>query len=276
MARGVEKPRRSDGQGPDRDDPASASGDLAAWIPDKLASITDLTSRRRAEAEPERDARPSTENGVGEWLPDGIQPAAPREESFDANGDSGAQFVPDGLPPRASPQSNPVRPAPPEPIQAEPEPAEPTQAEAALARAEERLRETERVLREAEGRAREAEERGERLSTDLEALQRKVEQHARQVEIAERRAAARPNARPSPPPAPARELPPRPKPPEGKIDVNRASFETLRSLGLSVSQTARLVGQRDQAGGFRSIVDLDAVWGLPRDLVEVLKQRSVF
>ena len=36
--------------------------------------------------------------------------------------------------------------------------------------------------------------------------------------------------------------------PDGRIDLNHASFEQLRALGLSVTQAARVIGQREQHG----------------------------
>jgi DNA uptake protein ComE-like DNA-binding protein len=60
----------------------------------------------------------------------------------------------------------------------------------------------------------------------------------------------------------------------GTLDLNRASFEQLRVAGLSVTQAARLIGQREQLGGFKSVDDVDAVVGLPRDLKQSLKDHG--
>jgi DNA uptake protein ComE-like DNA-binding protein len=59
--------------------------------------------------------------------------------------------------------------------------------------------------------------------------------------------------------------------PKSISELNRASFEQLCRLGLSVNQTARLIGQREQRGGFSSFDDLDGLRGLSADTVEVLK-----
>jgi DNA uptake protein ComE-like DNA-binding protein len=59
--------------------------------------------------------------------------------------------------------------------------------------------------------------------------------------------------------------------PKSISELNRASFEQLCRLGLSVHQTARLIGQREQRGGFSSFDDLDGLRGLSADTVEVLK-----
>lgn len=57
----------------------------------------------------------------------------------------------------------------------------------------------------------------------------------------------------------------------GRLDLNLATFEALRALGLSVSQSARFIGQRDARGGFRSVDDLDRLYGLPGEVVQLLK-----
>jgi DNA uptake protein ComE-like DNA-binding protein len=50
----------------------------------------------------------------------------------------------------------------------------------------------------------------------------------------------------------------------GKIDLNVATFEELRSLGLSVTQSARLIAYRDVRGGYESLDELDEIPGLSR------------
>jgi DNA uptake protein ComE-like DNA-binding protein len=51
----------------------------------------------------------------------------------------------------------------------------------------------------------------------------------------------------------------------GKVDLNHATFEELRKLGLSVTQTARVIAYRDVRGGFESLDELDDIPGLPKD-----------
>jgi hypothetical protein len=58
------------------------------------------------------------------------------------------------------------------------------------------------------------------------------------------------------------------------VDLNTASFETVRELGLSVTQAARLIAQRDQRGGFSSLADLDSLYGFPQGLLEDLRRKS--
>ena len=66
-------------------------------------------------------------------------------------------------------------------------------------------------------------------------------------------------------------------PPEGeegeRLDINTASFEELRQVGLSVTQAARLLAMRDAAGRLGSVDDLDALPGLPEDLLASIKGR---
>jgi DNA uptake protein ComE-like DNA-binding protein len=62
--------------------------------------------------------------------------------------------------------------------------------------------------------------------------------------------------------------------PDGRLDLNAASFEQLRALGLSITQAGRVIGQREQHGGFQSVADVDAVVGIPKGVKEALKQHG--
>ena len=62
--------------------------------------------------------------------------------------------------------------------------------------------------------------------------------------------------------------------PEQGIDLNRASFEDLRRLGLSSTQAARVVSYREANGGFDSLERLREVPGLPGKLVDRVRQRA--
>jgi Helix-hairpin-helix motif len=55
-------------------------------------------------------------------------------------------------------------------------------------------------------------------------------------------------------------------------ELNEATYERLRSLGLSVTQVRRVLAHRERSGGFRSVDDLDEIPGFPRALLEELKQ----
>jgi DNA uptake protein ComE-like DNA-binding protein len=59
----------------------------------------------------------------------------------------------------------------------------------------------------------------------------------------------------------------------GQLDLNIASFEELRDLGLSVTQSARVIAYRDTRGGFDSLEELDEIPGLPKDTRGVLRNR---
>ena len=58
-----------------------------------------------------------------------------------------------------------------------------------------------------------------------------------------------------------------------KLDLNTASFEQLRGLGLSVTQSARLIAYRDVNDGFDSLDELDKIPGLPKETRGRLKTR---
>jgi DNA uptake protein ComE-like DNA-binding protein len=57
------------------------------------------------------------------------------------------------------------------------------------------------------------------------------------------------------------------------LDLNLASFEELRELGLSVTQSARVIAYRDTRGGFDSMEELDEIPGLPKDSRNALRNR---
>jgi hypothetical protein len=55
------------------------------------------------------------------------------------------------------------------------------------------------------------------------------------------------------------------------LDLNSASFEELRGVGLSVTQSARVIAYRDTRGGFGSLDDLAAVPGFSRETISSLR-----
>jgi DNA uptake protein ComE-like DNA-binding protein len=63
--------------------------------------------------------------------------------------------------------------------------------------------------------------------------------------------------------------------PTEKLSVSSASFEELRALGLSVTQTQRVIEYRETSGGFNSLDELDSVPGFERSLLVELKSRVV-
>jgi hypothetical protein len=64
-----------------------------------------------------------------------------------------------------------------------------------------------------------------------------------------------------------------PEPEERRLDINAVRFEDLRGLGLSVSQSARVIATRDVRSGFKSLKELDDLDDLPNEVVSRLKQR---
>ena len=55
------------------------------------------------------------------------------------------------------------------------------------------------------------------------------------------------------------------------LDLNSASYEDLRELGLSVTQTGRVLAYRERVGGFNSLDDLDAIPGFPHEFLAGFK-----
>jgi DNA uptake protein ComE-like DNA-binding protein len=97
----------------------------------------------------------------------------------------------------------------------------------------------------------------------------------------EPKAEAPPAPEPEPEPAPEPEPEPEPEPqasaPQPKapaLDLNQASFDQLCKLGLSVKEAARVIGHREQRGGFSSPADLDQLSGLPPETIAKLKQAA--
>ena len=62
-------------------------------------------------------------------------------------------------------------------------------------------------------------------------------------------------------------------PTEKKLSLSTASFEELRAVGLSVTQTQRVIEYREANDGFNSLDELDSVPGFERSLLVELKSR---
>jgi len=56
-----------------------------------------------------------------------------------------------------------------------------------------------------------------------------------------------------------------------RVDVNLATSEDLRSLGVGVIETGRILAERERCGGFESLEQLDAIGGISPELVAKLK-----
>ena len=59
------------------------------------------------------------------------------------------------------------------------------------------------------------------------------------------------------------------------MSLNSATFEELREVGLSVTQTGRVLAYREHSGGFTSISDLDGIPGFPQEFLDSVKDRLV-
>ena len=57
------------------------------------------------------------------------------------------------------------------------------------------------------------------------------------------------------------------------VSLNSASYEQLRQVGMSVTQTGRVLSFREKAGGFKSLDELDSIPGFPQGFLDDLKTR---
>jgi competence protein ComEA len=57
------------------------------------------------------------------------------------------------------------------------------------------------------------------------------------------------------------------------VDLNSGSSEEFRSLGMSVTQTRRVIEFREQNGGYSSVEDLERVAGFSREFLAQMKGR---
>ena len=60
--------------------------------------------------------------------------------------------------------------------------------------------------------------------------------------------------------------------PAEPINVNEVGYDELRALGLSVTQTGRVLAFRERSGGFASLDDLDEIPGFPSAQLQQLKR----
>jgi DNA uptake protein ComE-like DNA-binding protein len=137
-------------------------------------------------------------------------------------------------------------------------------------------------LRQANLRLRAQDEEIEGLQAKVEELKAEIEdsKRAHAAQAAGARKAAKPKpARPTMTAKPKRAVKPKraAKPKRGSgLDVNSATFEQLRELGLSITQSSRLIAYRDTRGGFESLDDVAAVPGFSRDTLRDLSSRVQF
>ena len=67
--------------------------------------------------------------------------------------------------------------------------------------------------------------------------------------------------------------PPDATPSDGVLDLNAAGFGQLRALGLTITQSARLIAARERLGGFGSMAEVEGLPGFPRDVKAMLRER---
>ena len=198
------------------------------------------------------------------------EPAAPRERRSGVLGRLRRREPETPVPGSPDPQGQAPAPVPPG-APAQPPPLQPSPAA--------------QPRHQAAGGPPEDEIRG--LTLVVEALADKVETLEKRLDAASGAEAlpveAVPPAAPAPaapaPAAPTPGLPPGPAPEspgpfatgEG-LDLNRAAFEDLRGLGLSVTQSKRVLAYRDERGGFRSVDELDQLPGFSRSQLEHLRR----
>ncbi|MDX6615726.1 MAG: Helix-hairpin-helix motif [Solirubrobacterales bacterium] len=123
----------------------------------------------------------------------------------------------------------------------------------------------------------------ERVEEQLREVEQRVERAGRVVrDISAGQTPARSTPREPTPDEPGREAE------ESSVDVeessgdvigraldalNRISFEQLRDLGLSVTQSARLLARRDARGSLASFDDLSDLAGFSREVLDQLRKR---
>lgn len=57
------------------------------------------------------------------------------------------------------------------------------------------------------------------------------------------------------------------------VNVNEATFEQLRELGMSVVQATRVIAYRERRDGFESVDQLETIPGLPKPMLDELRQK---
>jgi DNA uptake protein ComE-like DNA-binding protein len=181
---------------------------------------------------------PDRSSGAESWLPEdaGSGSASETTEGQSEDPSSGRQWLLDETGPRLSqgPDSSDSEPA-----------QDATKSEARLKAAEEALSQRDIRISELEGRVAELESRIDELLAALADAMEGTTTGAERSENGE-------------------------TPEHEDLDLNTVSFEQLRDLGLSVTQSARLIGFRDARGGFDSMDELAGVPGLPIETRRIL------
>jgi DNA uptake protein ComE-like DNA-binding protein len=113
--------------------------------------------------------------------------------------------------------------------------------------------------------------------TERDALRKRVEGleselAATKKRVASERSGSQPEAKPKTE-APARPTATRKKTKNGKLDLNSATFEELRDLGLTVTLSARLIAYRDVRGGYESLDELNGIPGFSKETLGAIREQ---
>jgi DNA uptake protein ComE-like DNA-binding protein len=198
-------------------------------------------------------------NPADVWLPEGAKSQSPEKQ----NGDAGAHewLLDEPRSPFRKKAKEPAAPPRRERATAEPASAEPGEQPTATDVSDSRLKEAEEALAEQRIRIAELETRLEEREAEFkQTLEQREAEYAEALR--ERSEALREQT-----------LDAQGVQERGKLDVNDATFEQFRDLGLSVTQSARLIAHRDARGGFDSLDELDEVPGIPAALKRTLRDQ---
>ena len=144
-----------------------------------------------------------------------------------------------------------------------------------LAETETASKQQEQLLHEAIKQARHAEERAVQAERRAEEVIELIEKREGRTATAPTQSARRSNppAKETSSPSPASR-----EPATGKkqtvnrpISINSADWDQLRELGLSVTDSARLLANRELRGGFSALEELDELEEFPSETVDLLK-----
>ena len=60
---------------------------------------------------------------------------------------------------------------------------------------------------------------------------------------------------------------------EDVVSLSSADYDELRGLGMSVTQSKRVIRHGEEHGGFESVDELDDVPGFPRSFLDEIRDR---
>jgi DNA uptake protein ComE-like DNA-binding protein len=144
-----------------------------------------------------------------------------------------------------------------------------------LAEVEAASKHQEQLLHEATEQARHAEERAVQAERRAEEAVNLIEKRETRTATAPTRSAGRRNPPPkeisSPSPVSREPATGKKQTVNGPTSINSADWDQLRELGLSVTDSARLLANREVRGGFSSLEELDELEEFPSEIVDLLK-----